>query len=177
MISKELSQPDLLEVYNQSILERFKLAQAIQGGSNCQAAAYYLLGVEPHERNFADTCFIDLNICKIVDNINDAIFVGFTKANQFERNTNNFVRAGHIAVLHPQDKTKVIHRDLVGFYKTRREKHNLKTKLIDLYDQMIVGLNPIRIESLSDVQKRYYYFNMYLLSFKSNYFDKLLSSI
>ena len=138
--------------------------------------SYYLLGVEPQEQDVGSACWIDLNICKTVDNINDAIFVGFTKPNQFKENS-NIVKAGHIAVLHPQDKTKVIHRDLVGYYKTRRLKHNLITELIDMYDQIFVGLNPIRIESLSTVQKRYDYFNMYLLSFKPEYFDKLLTSI
>lgn len=166
MILKELNQTDLIESYRQSILKRFELAQTKQENSNCHAAAYYLLGVKQQEYCVGDACWIDLNIFQIVENIKDAIAVGFTRQDQFKKNA-SIVKAGHIAVLHPYDKTKVIHRDLSGYRETKKFKDNFIT-------ESFLGLNPILIEPLFTVQKRYNNLNMYLLSFKSKCFNKLL---
>ena len=83
----------------------------------------------------------------------------------------------HIATIHPYDKTKVIHRDIDGYYETRRSHHNFLTGVVDTWDMFTKGLNPMRIESLKATQERWKSFSMQLYTFKPEYFEKLLSSL
>jgi hypothetical protein len=168
MTSPETFKPDIIDAYKSSIMSRYELALATPS-ANCHSAAYYLLGVEPQEDNLGGA-YVDFDILEPVYNVNDALLIAFGEVYK------NDSRATHLAVLHPFDHTKVIHRDVVGYYETRRSHHNFFTELADIIDQFTIGLNPIMIEPLSIVQQRRHYSPMYLFTFKPEYFEEILSS-
>lgn len=178
MNSVETGNSNKLEAYKSSIMKRYELALAKTGGTNCHGAAYYLLGVLSEEPDLDAFCRVNLDICQPVDDINNALFVAFGASKPFvkfkDRDDSNILWPVHLAVLHPYDKTKVIHRDLEGYYQTRRSYHNFFTEIADTFDMLTKGLNPMRIEPLKDVQERWKDFPMQPFCFKPDYFDKLL---
>ncbi|MCX6793603.1 MAG: hypothetical protein NTY06_00680 [Candidatus Gottesmanbacteria bacterium] len=172
MTSPETFKPEMVEAYKSSIMKRYQLALAKPKGANCHDAAYYLLGVEPQEYGLDGVCYVDFDIFEQTDDINTALLAAFGVVEKDE------LIAVHVATLHPYDKTKVIHRDLEGYYQTRRSHHDIFTEIADTIEQLTVGGNPMRIEELEQVQKRWCgsdYFHMYLFTFKPEYFEEMLS--
>ena len=171
----ETFRPEAVEAYKGSIMKRCELAQANPRHGNCHAAAYYLLGVEPEEEYGLDgVSYVDFNVFEPAGDINEAVLVAFGKI------YDNNLETVHLATLHPYDKTKVIHRDLAGYYQTRRPHHTLLTEIADMVQQLTVGGNPIQIEELEKVKQRWCgsnYFQMYLFKFRPKYYEKLLVSL
>lgn len=104
----EKGESDMVETYKCSIMKRYQLAQANPRGGNCHDAAYYLLGVEPRERYLDGVCFVDFNIFRRADELNQAFLIAFGRVYE------NELFAVHLATIHPYNKTKVIHRDITG---------------------------------------------------------------
>lgn len=172
MNSKETSNFQSIETYKNSIMKRYEKALEKTSGANCHDAVYFLLGVEPEEYGHDDYCRIFLDIFEPTNNIEDTFLVAFGIYKQFKNDP--YFKARHIAALHPNDKTQVIHRDVEGYYLTRRSHHNLLTAYLDYFEQITSGPNPIMIERLEDVQKRWKDFPMQMFTFKQEYFEKLL---
>jgi hypothetical protein len=171
----ETFRPEAVEAYKSSIMKRCELAQANPKHGNCHAAAYYLLGVEPNEEYGLDgVCYVDNNVFEPTGNLNQAVLIAFGKVYEHKLST------VHLATSHPYDQTKVIHRDLEGYYQTRRPHHTLLTEIADMIQQFTVGGNPIQIEELERVKNRWCgsnYFQMYLFKFRPEYYEGLLVSL
>ena len=170
----ETFRPEIVEAYKSSIMKRYELAQAKPKGANCHDAAYYLLGIEPQEYGLDGVCYVRLSIFEPARDINEAFLIAFGKVYESE------LCAVHLATLHPFDKTKVIHRDLDGYWPPDRP-HNLFWSIYDWIEAFTVGsANPMRIEALERVQERWSgsgYFQMHLFKFRPEYYGKLLSSL
>ena len=167
MSPAETPRPEAAEAYKSSVMKRYELALAKPKGANCHDAAYYLLGIEPEEYGLDGVCYVDNGVFQPSDNLNEAVLVAFGKVYE------NELSAVHLATLHPYNKTKVIHRDLEGYYKTRRTRHNIFTEVADMIEQLTVGGNPIMVESLSDVQQRWHFFPMHLFKFRPGILERL----
>ena len=135
MISVETHRPEIAGAIKSSIMRRYELAKAKPKGANCHDAAYYLLGIKPREYSLGEVCYVDFSVFEATDDLDEAVLIAFGVFGDVYENKSLAI---HLAILHPFDRTKVIHRDVVGYYETRRSHHNFFTGIAILLKSLLL---------------------------------------
>lgn len=161
MTLTETDSANNLEAYKDSIMRRYELAQTNPRGGNCHDAAYYLLLAVP-ERGLDGVCYVDPKFFYSVDDLNLAVLIAF--GNVYEEK----LCSVHLATIHPYNKTRVMHRDLIDErYYPPGKSHNFFWWAIGGFTQR----NPMRIQPLQDVQEKWSGFQMHLFNLKPEHIN------
>lgn len=131
------------------VMDRYYSAQTYSPDKfSCHSAAYFLLGIIVPEKspNIRDGCFIDKRFFKKVEKIDSADLIAFEHLGR-----GGEVCLYHLAVVHPYNRSLVIHRERRFIFKPNVPKN--------FFGWILSGCkltdNAIKIEPLKQVVERW----------------------